>query len=154
MLASETCALDIVGAEFVREVENGEIVVITKDGIESHRPFPRRPARPCIFEYIYFARPDSIVGGRNVYDIRKQMGMELAREAPARRRCRHPGARFGVPAAIGFAQESGIPVRARHHPQPLRRPHLHRAGAAHPPARRQAEALRQRRASSAASASC
>ncbi len=59
MLASETCALDMVGAEFVREIENGEVVVITAEGIESHRPFPLRPARPCIFEYIYFARPDS-----------------------------------------------------------------------------------------------
>ena len=65
VLASETCALDIVGAEFVREIENGEVVVITDDGVESHRPFPQRPARPCIFEYIYFARPDSIVGGRS-----------------------------------------------------------------------------------------
>ena len=83
MLASETCALDMVGAEFVREVENGEVVVITEDGIESHRPFPLRPARPCIFEYIYFARPDSVIGGRTVYDIRKQMGVQLAHEAPA-----------------------------------------------------------------------
>src|SRR5690606_2070399 len=64
VLASETCALDIVGAQFVREIDNGEVVVITPEGVESHRPFPKRPARPCIFEYIYFARPDSIVGGR------------------------------------------------------------------------------------------
>ena len=109
VLASETCALDIVGAEFVREIENGEIVTITADGIESHRPFPRRPARPCIFEYIYFARPDSIVGGRNVYDMRKQMGAQLAREAPARADVIIPIPDSGVPAAIGYAQESGIP---------------------------------------------
>ena len=110
VLTSETCALDIVGAEFVREVENGEIVVITKDGIESHRPFPRRPARPCIFEYIYFARPDSIVGGRNVYAIRKQMGVELAREAPAEAAdVVIPIPDSGVPAAIGYAQESSTP---------------------------------------------
>src|SRR5687767_15274164 len=70
ILASETCALDIIGARFVRDVENGEVVVISDDGIESLRPFPRQPARPCIFEYIYFARPDSVVNGRNVYDIR------------------------------------------------------------------------------------
>jgi len=107
VLTSETCALDIVGAEFVREIENGEIVVITKDGVESHRPFPRRPARPCIFEYIYFARPDSIVGGRNVYEIRKQMGVQLAREAPAGVDVIVPIPDSGVPAAIGFAQESG-----------------------------------------------
>ena len=110
VLTSETCALDIVGAEFVREIENGEIVVITKDGIESHRPFPRRPARPCIFEYIYFARPDSIVGGRNVYAIRKQMGVELAREAPAGAAdVVIPIPDSGVPAAIGYAQESSTP---------------------------------------------
>ena len=109
VLTSETCALDIVGAEFVREIENGEIVVITKDGIESHRPFPRRPARPCIFEYIYFARPDSIVGGRNVYAMRKQMGVELAREAPAAADVVIPIPDSGVPAAIGYAQESGMP---------------------------------------------
>ena len=109
VLASETCALDIVGAEFVREIENGEIVTITADGVESHRPFPKRPARPCIFEYIYFARPDSIVGGRNVYDLRKQMGAQLAREAPAGADVIIPIPDFGVPAAIGYAQESGIP---------------------------------------------
>ena len=109
VLTSETCALDIVGAEFVREIENGEIVVITADGIESHRPFPRRPARPCIFEYIYFARPDSIVGGRNVYATRKQMGIELAREAPAVADVVIPIPDSGVPAAIGYAQESGMP---------------------------------------------
>jgi amidophosphoribosyltransferase len=109
VLASETCALDIVGAEFVREIENGEIVTITAEGVESHRPFPRRPARPCIFEYIYFARPDSIVAGRNVYDLRKQMGAQLAREAPARADVIIPIPDSGVPAAIGYAQESGIP---------------------------------------------
>jgi len=75
VLASETCAFDIIGAKFVREIDNGEVVVITKEGIESHRPFPKSAARPCIFEYIYFARPDSIVGGRSVYDVRKEMGM-------------------------------------------------------------------------------
>jgi amidophosphoribosyltransferase len=109
VLTSETCALDIVGAEFVREIENGEIVVITEDGIESHRPFPRRPARPCIFEYIYFARPDSIVGGRNVYAMRKQTGVELARETPAAADVVIPIPDSGVPAAIGYAQESGMP---------------------------------------------
>jgi amidophosphoribosyltransferase len=109
VLASETCALDIVGAEFVREIENGEIVTITAEGAESHRPFPKRPARPCIFEYIYFARPDSIVGGRNVYEIRKQMGVQLAREAPAQADVIIPIPDSGVPAAIGYAQESGTP---------------------------------------------
>ncbi|MCG8560687.1 MAG: amidophosphoribosyltransferase, partial [Hyphomicrobiales bacterium] len=109
VLASETCAFDIIGAEVVREVENGEVVIITKDGIESHRPFPRQPARPCIFEYIYFARPDSIVGGRSVYDVRKQTGRQLAREAPTNADVVIPVPDSGVPAAIGYAQEAGIP---------------------------------------------
>lgn len=109
VLASETCALDIVGAQFVREVENGEVIVITAEGVESHRPFPKRPARPCIFEYIYFARPDSIVGGKNVYEVRKRMGVELARESPAPADVIVPIPDSGVPAAIGFSQHSGIP---------------------------------------------
>jgi amidophosphoribosyltransferase len=109
VLASETCALDMVGAEFLREVENGEVVVITSAGIESHRPFPMRPARPCIFEYIYFARPDSVIAGRTVYDIRKQMGVQLAREAPASADVIVPIPDSGVPAAIGFAQASNVP---------------------------------------------
>ncbi|MBS0238594.1 MAG: amidophosphoribosyltransferase [Proteobacteria bacterium] len=109
VLASETCALDMVGAEFVREVDNGEVVVITDGGLESHRPFPIRPARPCIFEYIYFARPDSIVGGQTVYDIRKRMGVELAREANTGADVIVPIPDSGVPAAIGYSQQSGIP---------------------------------------------
>jgi amidophosphoribosyltransferase len=109
VFASETCALDMVGAEFIREIDNGEVVVVTDAGIESHRPFPRRPARPCIFEYIYFARPDSIIGGKSVYDIRKRMGVELAREFPTDIDVVVPIPDSGVPAAIGYAQESGVP---------------------------------------------
>ena len=110
VLASETCALDIVGATFVREVENGEVVTITAEGgLESHQPFPRRPARPCIFEYIYFARPDSVVGGRSVYEVRKRMGAVLAREAPSLSDVVVPIPDSGVPAAIGYAQASGLP---------------------------------------------
>ncbi len=109
ILASETCALDIVGAEFVREVQNGEVVVITEDGLESHRPFPQRPARPCIFEYIYFARPDSMVGGRNVYQVRKDMGQQLASEAPCDVDVVVPIPDSGVPAALGFAEASSLP---------------------------------------------
>lgn len=108
VLASETCALDIVGAEFVREIENGEVVVITDKGVESHRPFPRRPVRPCVFEYVYFARPDSIIGGRSVYEMRKQMGSELATESPVEADVVVPVPDSGVPAAIGFAQAAGI----------------------------------------------
>ncbi len=109
ILASETCALDIIGAQYVRDVENGEVVVFDEDGAQSHKPFPPMAARPCIFEYVYFARPDSIVGGRNVYDVRKTMGAELAREAPALADVVVPVPDSGVPAAIGFAHESGIP---------------------------------------------
>ena len=82
ILCSETVALDIIGAKFVREVENGEVIVISEDGIESLHPFPRQKPRPCIFEYIYFSRPDSILGGRSVYEVRKATGKQLALESP------------------------------------------------------------------------
>ncbi|MDH3741497.1 MAG: amidophosphoribosyltransferase [Hyphomicrobiales bacterium] len=109
IFASETCALDIIGAKFVREVENGEVVVITEDGIESLHPFPKLRQRMCIFEYVYFSRPDSIVAGRSVYDVRKRMGSELASEMPADADVVIPVPDSGVPAAIGYAQESGVP---------------------------------------------
>ncbi len=109
ILASETCALDIIGARFVREVENGEIIVIDKDGIHSHFPFPKMTPRPCIFEYIYFARPDSILGGRSVYEVRKAFGQQLAIESGVEADVVVPVPDSGVPAAIGYAQQSGIP---------------------------------------------
>jgi amidophosphoribosyltransferase len=109
VLASETCALDMIGARFVRDVEHGEMVVIDQDGIQSLRPFPAKQARPCIFEYVYFARPDSVVNGRSVYDVRKRMGRRLAQEAPADIDVVVPVPDSGVPAALGFAQEAGVP---------------------------------------------
>jgi amidophosphoribosyltransferase len=109
ILASETCALDIIGAEFVRDVEAGEIVVITKDGIESFFPFTRQAQRFCVFEYIYFARPDSNVEGRNVYEMRKRIGWELAKEADADADMVIPVPDSGVPAALGYAEASGLP---------------------------------------------
>jgi amidophosphoribosyltransferase len=109
ILASETCALDIIGAQYVRDIENGEVVVFDEDGVHSIKPFPAMTPRPCIFEYIYFSRPDSIVGGRSVYDVRKTMGAQLAHEAPADADVIIPVPDSGVPAAIGFAQASGIP---------------------------------------------
>ncbi len=110
ILASETCALDIIGAKFEREVEPGEIIVVDEHGdLESLRPFPARRPRPCIFEYVYFARPDSIAGGRNVYEVRKSIGATLAAEAPIDADVVVPVPDSGVPAAIGFAQASGIP---------------------------------------------
>jgi amidophosphoribosyltransferase len=109
ILTSETCALDIIGAKYVRDIDNGEVIVFDDKGAHSYRPFPPMPARPCIFEYIYFSRPDSIVGGRPVYQVRKTMGAELAREAPAEADVIVPVPDSGVPAALGFSQESGIP---------------------------------------------
>jgi amidophosphoribosyltransferase len=109
IVTSETCALDIIGAEYVRDVENGEVVVFDEDGAHSHKPFPPQTARPCIFEYIYFARPDSIVGGRHVYNVRKAMGAELGRESPAGADVVVPVPDSGVPAALGYSQETGIP---------------------------------------------
>jgi amidophosphoribosyltransferase len=109
ILASETCALDMIGARFVRDVENGEVVVISEEGVQSLRPWPKQPARPDIFEYIYFARPDSVVNGLPVYNVRKELGAELAREAPADADVVVPVPDSGVPAALGFAQTSGIP---------------------------------------------
>jgi amidophosphoribosyltransferase len=109
ILCSETCALDIIGAKFVREVENGEVVVISETGVESHHPFPRQKPRPCIFEYIYFSRPDSILDGRSVYDVRKATGKQLALEAPCDADVIVPIPDSGVPAALGYAQALGIP---------------------------------------------
>jgi amidophosphoribosyltransferase len=109
ILASETCALDIIGAKYERDIENGEVVVFDDEGAHSHKPFPPMAPRPCIFEYVYFSRPDSMVGGRPVYDMRKAMGAQLAREAPANADVIVPVPDSGVPAAIGFAQQSGIP---------------------------------------------
>ncbi|MDQ7070790.1 MAG: amidophosphoribosyltransferase [Rhodobacterales bacterium] len=108
-LSSETCALDIIGAEYLREIEPGEMVVITEKGVESHFPFRRAPSKFCIFEHVYFSRPDSIIGGRSVYETRRQIGVELAREAPVEADLVCPVPDSGTPAAIGFSQESGIP---------------------------------------------
>ena len=109
ILASETCALDIIGAEFERDVKPGEVVVITNDGIESHYPFQKQHGRFCVFEYIYFARPDSTVEGRNVYEARKRIGAELSKEAPASADMVVPVPDSGVPAALGYAAASGLP---------------------------------------------
>jgi amidophosphoribosyltransferase len=109
VLASESCALDIIGARFVRDIENGEMVVISEEGVESMRPFPPQKMRPCLFEYVYFARPDSVVDGRSVYEVRKSMGRNLARETGVDADVVVPVPDSGVPAALGFAQASGIP---------------------------------------------
>jgi amidophosphoribosyltransferase len=109
ILASETCALDIIGADFVRDVAPGEMVVVTKDGLKSYYPFVRKHSRLCVFEYVYFARPDSTVEGRNVYEARKRIGAELARENPVAADIVVAVPDSGSPAALGYSQASGIP---------------------------------------------
>jgi amidophosphoribosyltransferase len=109
ILCSETCALDIIGADFVRNIEPGEIVVITAEGVRSLKPFPKQSQRFCIFEYIYFARPDSVVENRNVYEVRKLIGRELARESAVDCDVVVPVPDSGVPAALGFAAEAVKP---------------------------------------------
>jgi len=109
VLASETCALDIVGAEFIRDVEPGEIVVINDAGVRSIRPFGASRARFCVFEYVYFARPDSVMEGTPVYDARKRIGAELARESHVDADVVVPVPDSGVPSAMGYATESGVP---------------------------------------------
>ncbi|MFO1061335.1 MAG: amidophosphoribosyltransferase [Dongiaceae bacterium] len=109
ILASETCALDIIGADFVRDVEPGELVVLEPSGVRSLRPFGQSQRRFCIFEYIYFARPDSIVEGTGVYEARKRIGAELARESGVPADVVIPVPDSGVPAALGYAGEAGIP---------------------------------------------
>ena len=111
ILASETCALDMIGASFVREIENGEIIVISTEGVESHRPFPPRKPRSCVFEYVYFARPDSVLQGRSVYEVRRRMGQQLASEQPADADVVVPVPDSGVPAAIGYAETSQMPFQ-------------------------------------------
>ena len=109
VLASETCALDMIGARFVRDVAHGEVVVFDAEGEESIRPFPAAHARPCVFEYVYFARPDSVVNGHSIYDVRKRMGRRLAQECAPIADVIVPVPDSGIPAALGFSQESGIP---------------------------------------------
>ncbi len=109
ILASETCALDIIGAKFIREIENGEVVVIKDNKVESRRPFPKKQIKPCVFEYIYFSRPDSILKNKTAYEYRKNLGTYLAKETDIKPDVVVPVPDSGVPAALGFSQESGIP---------------------------------------------
>jgi amidophosphoribosyltransferase len=110
ILTSESCALDLIDAAFVRDVEPGEMVVITAAGVRSYRPFPPEPASQCIFEYVYFSRPDSVVFGRSVHEVRKRLGRELARERPVEADVVVPIPDSGTYAGLGFAEESGIPL--------------------------------------------
>ena len=109
VLASETCALDIIGADFLRDIAPGEVVVIDRSGLKSLAPFAPVPRRFCIFEYIYFARPDSLVEGTSVYEVRKRIGAELARESGIPADIVVPVPDSGVPSGIGYAAEAGLP---------------------------------------------
>jgi len=109
VLSSETCALDIIGATFIREIAPGEMVVIENGKVHSHRPFTPQKPRFCVFEHVYFSRPDSILGGRSVYETRHAIGVELAKEAPQDADLVCPVPDSGTPAAIGYSQQSGIP---------------------------------------------
>jgi len=109
IFASETVALDVVGADYVRDVEPGELVIVRDGQIASHKPFAPVAPRPCIFEYVYFARPDSISDERSVYSVRKAIGAQLAIEAPVEADLVVPVPDSGVPAALGYAQQSGLP---------------------------------------------
>jgi amidophosphoribosyltransferase len=109
IFASETVALDVIGATFIRDVEPGELIIVNDSGIRSFRPFEPAAARPCIFEHVYFSRPDSIAEGQSVYEVRKAIGAELSRESPVEADYVVPVPDSGVPAAIGFSQASGIP---------------------------------------------
>ncbi len=106
IFASETCALDIVGAKYVRDVENGEIVVIENNELKSVKPFPKQKSRPCVFEYIYFARPDSLIGGKCAYEYRKNLGRELAKETDVSADLVVPVPDSGVPASVGYSEQS------------------------------------------------
>ena len=109
VVASETCAFDIIGAKFERDIAHGEMVIINKNGVKSLKPFETKPSKFCIFEYVYFARPDSFIEGKNVYEMRKNIGIELAHEVKVDADVVVPIPDSGVPAAIGYAMESKIP---------------------------------------------
>ena len=110
VVASETCALDLIEGEYIREVEPGEVIMISSKGLESFRPFPAVPPKQCIFEHIYFARPDSVIFGRQVYHVREAFGRELAREHPVDADVVVPVPDSGMVAALGYSEESGIPL--------------------------------------------
>ena len=106
VFASETCGLDIIGAKFLREVDNGEIIIIENGELKSVKPFPQQKSRPCVFEYIYFARPDSLIKNKCAYEYRKELGVELSKETDINADLIVPVPDSGVPAAIGFAERS------------------------------------------------
>ena len=141
VICSETCALDLIGATYVRDVEPGEMVVASAAGLTSSRPFaPVQNAQQCVFEHVYFARPDSYVFGESVNEVRTELGRRLARETGVPVDVVVPIPDSGVCAAVGYAEAAGLPMRMGLDPQPLRRAHVHPAAAVDPPLRRPGEA--------------
>ncbi len=140
VLSSETCAFDLIHAEFIRDLEPGEVVIIDEKGVRSEFPFQDTKRAFCIFEYVYFARPDSIINDINVARVRTAMGRELARSTAVEADIVVPVPDSGNYAALGFAEELGIPVLARLCAQSLHRPHLPPAVAAHSRFQRAGEA--------------
>nr|ADC35964.1 putative amidophosphoribosyl transferase [uncultured bacterium 98] len=139
VICSETCALDLIGATYVRDVEPGEVVILSAQGLKSIKPFAPARQSQCVFEHVYFARPDSYVFGESVNEVRTDLGRRLAHESPVDVDVVVPIPDSGVCAAIGFAEASGIPDADGADSQPLRRPHLHRAAAVDPALRRAGE---------------
>ncbi len=139
VVASETAALDIVGASFIREIEPGEIVAIDAEGLRSTR-FAEPDPKGCLFEFVYLARPDTQISGQRIHSTRVEIGRRLAREHPAEADLVIATPESGVPGAIGYAEESGIPYGCGPGQERVRRPHLHPAESDHPPARDPAQA--------------
>ena len=155
VLCSETCALDAIGASFVRNIEAGEVVVIDKNGVESLTPFPARARHaPACSNTSTSPGPTRIMHGQSVYETRQRFGRVLAREAHVDADLDLPGARWRQPGGARLCRSFGHSLRLRHHPQPLCRPHLHPADADGPPALDLAQARAEPSRSSKASASC
>ena len=132
--------MDLIGATYVRDVEPGEVLVITADGMRSIKPFPPAPLAHCVFEHVYFARPDSYVFGKSVNEVRTELGRDSRARAAGRRRRRRAGARLGRLRGDGLCRGVGRSAADGAHPQSLRRPHVHPAAAVDPAFRRQGEA--------------
>jgi len=139
IVASETCALDLVRADYIREIEPGEMVVISDDGVRSLRPFPPAETKRCIFEYVYFSRPDSLLYGRSVYQVRKLQGRALARQCPVDADIVVPVPDSGNSAALGYAEQSGLPFEMGLVRSQLRRTDVYRAAPVDSPLRSQGE---------------
>ena len=140
VIASETCAMDLIGATYIRDIEPGEVLVVSAEGMRSIKPFPPAPLAHCVFEHVYFARPDSYVFGRSVNEIRTNLGRILAREQPVEADVIVPVPDSGVCAAMGFAEASGTPLADGPDPESLCRPHVHSAAGVDPPLRREGQA--------------